>query len=256
MRAVQFLGDRQAVVVDQPDPEPGPGQMVVRMVRAAVCGSDLHGYRRPAGEVPRLSVFPGHEPVGVVAAAWPRRDRRDEGQRVLIYHRPGCGACPQCLARRARTSAPARRASAHRRGRRLFALLGRPGAPDARRSRLGHGRRHCLPGRDGLRAATPAGRQRARRAGRLRPRPGRPVRGRARAGDGRDDHRHRPDAGAAHARPNASAPPCRSTRGRRPGRPGARPRARGRRRRDRDLRQPGRPGQGDRVRCGSKGRPS
>jgi threonine dehydrogenase-like Zn-dependent dehydrogenase len=98
VRAVQFLGDREAVVVDRPDPEPGPGQIVVRLARAAVCGSDLHGYRRPRGQVPPVSVYPGHEPVGVVAAVGPGVDAAWLGQRVLVYHRPGCGRCRQCLA--------------------------------------------------------------------------------------------------------------------------------------------------------------
>ena len=98
MRSVQFLGDRQAVVVTRPDPEPGPGQVVVRVVWAAICGSDLHGYRRPAGQVPPISVYPGHEPVGVVAALGPGVHQVALGQRVLVYHRPGCGVCAYCQA--------------------------------------------------------------------------------------------------------------------------------------------------------------
>ncbi|MCC6630285.1 MAG: zinc-binding dehydrogenase [Chloroflexi bacterium] len=98
MRAVQFLGDREAVVIDKPDPTPGPGQAVVRMVRAAVCGSDLHGYRRPRAEAPPSPLTPGHEPVGVVVQVGSGVDQALVGQRVLVYHRPGCGVCPQCLA--------------------------------------------------------------------------------------------------------------------------------------------------------------
>jgi propanol-preferring alcohol dehydrogenase len=93
-----FLGDREAVVVDKPDPVPGPGHAVVRMVRAAVCGSDLHGYRRArsAGSPPQL--VPGHEPVGIVEAVGSGVDPAVIGQRVMVYHRPGCNVCPQCLA--------------------------------------------------------------------------------------------------------------------------------------------------------------
>lgn len=97
MRAVQFLGDREAAVVTVPDPQPGPGQALLRMVRAAVCGSDLHGYRRPKSAMPATPVFPGHEPVGVIEALGPGVQGLQVGQRVLLYHRPGCGACPQCL---------------------------------------------------------------------------------------------------------------------------------------------------------------
>lgn len=98
MRVVQFLGDREAVVIERPDPVPGPGQVVVRMVRAAVCGSDLHGYRRARDTMPSTPVIPGHEPVGIVEAIGPGVLNTEIGQRVLVYHRPGCGVCPQCLA--------------------------------------------------------------------------------------------------------------------------------------------------------------
>lgn len=98
MRAVQFLGDRAAIVVERPDPAPGLGQIVVRLARAAICGSDLHGYRRPRGQVPSVSVFPGHEPVGVVDQVGPGVTYPEVGRRVLVYHRPGCGVCTQCLA--------------------------------------------------------------------------------------------------------------------------------------------------------------
>jgi threonine dehydrogenase-like Zn-dependent dehydrogenase len=67
------------------------------MVRAAVCGSDLHGYRHPRASRPPSTIIPGHEPVGVIAALGPGVLGLHEGQRVLIYHRGGCGACPQCL---------------------------------------------------------------------------------------------------------------------------------------------------------------
>jgi len=45
MRGVHLLGNRQLEVIDWPDPEPGPGEVLVAMKAAAVCGSDLHRYR-------------------------------------------------------------------------------------------------------------------------------------------------------------------------------------------------------------------
>ena len=48
MRGVFFAGDRVAVVREKDEPAPGPGEVLVRMRAAAVCGSDLHRYRRPA----------------------------------------------------------------------------------------------------------------------------------------------------------------------------------------------------------------
>jgi propanol-preferring alcohol dehydrogenase len=97
VRAVSFLGNREAAVVERPDPVAGPGQVVVRMVRAAICGSDLHRYRHAPGEGgPNPEQTPGHEPVGVVAQVGSGVEGLREGQRVLVYHRVGCGECKYC----------------------------------------------------------------------------------------------------------------------------------------------------------------
>lgn len=96
MRAVQFLGDRQAIVRNKPDPRPGPGEVVVRLRAAAICGSDLHTYRRPRGDRPANDVVPGHEPTGEVAELGAGVSGLAVGERVLVYHRVGCGQCVQC----------------------------------------------------------------------------------------------------------------------------------------------------------------
>jgi threonine dehydrogenase-like Zn-dependent dehydrogenase len=95
MRAVQFLGNRESQVIEKPDPTPLPGQVIVRLVRAAICGSDLHGYRHEANEA-LLKRVPGHEPVGVVEQLGAGVDTLQVGQKVLVYHRVGCGVCKQC----------------------------------------------------------------------------------------------------------------------------------------------------------------
>lgn len=96
MRAVQFLGDRQAIVREKPDPRPGPGEVVLRMRAAAICGSDLHTYRAPSTRPRNWDLVPGHEPCGEVVEIGP--DVRDLaiGDRVLVYHRVGCGRCVEC----------------------------------------------------------------------------------------------------------------------------------------------------------------
>lgn len=98
MRGVVFLGGRIAEVRDFPMPKPGRGQVLIQLKTAAVCGSDLHTYRRPKsffeGKEPWI---PGHEPAGVVAAKGECCDRVQVGDRVTIYHWLGCGHCRQCL---------------------------------------------------------------------------------------------------------------------------------------------------------------
>jgi threonine dehydrogenase-like Zn-dependent dehydrogenase len=97
MRGVVFRGDCRAEVREFPIPAPGPGQVLVRLRRAAVCGSDLHVYRQPAsyfeGKAPWI---PGHEPAGDVVALGPGCERVSEGARVTIYHWLGCGHCREC----------------------------------------------------------------------------------------------------------------------------------------------------------------
>lgn len=96
MRAVQFLGNRQAIVRTKPDPEPGPGQVILQMKAVAICGSDLHGYRRPPADTGPSDVVPGHEPCGEVAALGPGVTNLKVGDRVLVYHRLGCESCTEC----------------------------------------------------------------------------------------------------------------------------------------------------------------
>ena len=45
MRGVIVPEARRVAVREFPDPEPGPGEVVVRVRMAAICGSDLHWYR-------------------------------------------------------------------------------------------------------------------------------------------------------------------------------------------------------------------
>jgi threonine dehydrogenase-like Zn-dependent dehydrogenase len=97
MKGVVFLGDRKAVVKDFPDPEPGFGQVRVRMKATGICGSDLHVYRREAEHFKnRPDRIPGHEPSGVVEAVGEGVEQIRVGDRVCINHYLACGHCKQC----------------------------------------------------------------------------------------------------------------------------------------------------------------
>jgi len=97
MRAVRFLGDRKATVVDQDDPRPGPGQVLVGIRAAGICGTDLHSYRSSVEDYPKLVEFiPGHEPCGDIVAVGPDVDGWSVGDRVIVYHRITCMTCRYC----------------------------------------------------------------------------------------------------------------------------------------------------------------
>jgi len=100
MKAALFYGGRDIRVEELPDPTPGPGEVLVRIGAAGVCGSDLHPYRGAdpwGGQVsgPRRA---GHELAGTVAAVGPGVTHVEIGQRVGVepMHLVGCGRCRQC----------------------------------------------------------------------------------------------------------------------------------------------------------------
>ena len=101
MKGIYLLGDRKVVVKDFPDPKPGPGQVVIQMKAAGICGSDLHRYRRSLPELKKMelhSKIPGHEAAGIVSAAGNGVSTAKVGDRVAIYHYLGCGHCKHCYA--------------------------------------------------------------------------------------------------------------------------------------------------------------
>jgi threonine dehydrogenase-like Zn-dependent dehydrogenase len=106
MRGVVFLGDRKLELRQFPDPTPGPGEVVIAIKASGMCGSDLHPYRRPAGEAAGSlglggaggPFIAGHEPCGVVVARGPGVAEAEApiGQRVMNHHYKGCGVCKHC----------------------------------------------------------------------------------------------------------------------------------------------------------------
>lgn len=98
MQALRLLGERQAKLVDQPRAEPGPGQVLIEMKAAGICGTDLHAYRASVEDYPPLAEFvPGHEPCGVVAQLGAGVTPWAVGDRVVVYHRLTCMRCAYCL---------------------------------------------------------------------------------------------------------------------------------------------------------------
>jgi 2-desacetyl-2-hydroxyethyl bacteriochlorophyllide A dehydrogenase len=100
MRAALFYGGKDIRVEGVPTPEPGPGEVLVRVRSAGVCGSDLHNYR---GNRPPSMAIPwqqGHELAGEVVSLGAGVSGLSAGQRVGIEaeHLVGCGRCLHCAA--------------------------------------------------------------------------------------------------------------------------------------------------------------
>ena len=92
MRGVVFTGNRQLEIREFPDPEPGPGEVVVEVKSSGICGSDLHFYR-PEDAPQYIS---GHEPAGIVKKLGEGVRSVEVGDRVSIYHWMTCGQCRHC----------------------------------------------------------------------------------------------------------------------------------------------------------------
>jgi 2-desacetyl-2-hydroxyethyl bacteriochlorophyllide A dehydrogenase len=100
MRGVFLPGGRRVVVQQAlPVPEPGHGQVLVRVRASTICGSDIRAiYREHLGTGPEAyrGVVAGHEPCGEIVAAGAGCRRFGVGDRVLLYHIAGCGLCAEC----------------------------------------------------------------------------------------------------------------------------------------------------------------
>jgi threonine dehydrogenase-like Zn-dependent dehydrogenase len=82
-RAAVIRGSRRAELVDVPVPEPGAGEVRLRLEGSGVCGSDLAVWTgRPWFEYPRPAGAPGHEGWGIVDALGEGVEGVAEGDRV------------------------------------------------------------------------------------------------------------------------------------------------------------------------------
>ena len=98
MRAVVYDRPEHFTVQEVPVPEPGRGEVLLKVLVAGVCGTDLHLH---AGEFgPTYPLTPGHEFVGEVVGLGAEVAPDLLGRRVVVDNTASCGRCVEC--RRAR----------------------------------------------------------------------------------------------------------------------------------------------------------
>ncbi len=97
MLAAVLKDFNQLVLEDVPTPQPGLGEVVVRIVSCGFCATDykaIKGIRRNVG----FPFTPGHEPAGIVAAVGAGVRHFKEGDEVICQPSGFCGACRNCRA--------------------------------------------------------------------------------------------------------------------------------------------------------------
>jgi threonine dehydrogenase-like Zn-dependent dehydrogenase len=106
MRALVWHGGRNLAMEELPDPEPAPGEVVLDVGLAGICGSDLHPFKGHHGPR-RPPLVLGHEVVGTV-----------EGLpgRWSVFPLIVCGKCEACLAGRENLCASRQLLGLHRPG--------------------------------------------------------------------------------------------------------------------------------------------
>jgi propanol-preferring alcohol dehydrogenase len=96
--AVVTSFDRPLELKDVPIPEPGPGQVLVRIEASGLCHTDIHAARGEWPVKPTPPFVPGHEGVGIVERTGTGVTEHAAGDRVAIpWLGHACGTCGYCV---------------------------------------------------------------------------------------------------------------------------------------------------------------
>jgi L-iditol 2-dehydrogenase len=77
-----------------PVPEPGAGEVLIRLVMTGICGSDVHMFKN--GHTVEGSLTIGHEGIGVIEKAGADISEKRVGERIVIEPNIPCSTCPEC----------------------------------------------------------------------------------------------------------------------------------------------------------------
>jgi L-iditol 2-dehydrogenase len=97
MRAQVFYGPGDLRDEDVPIPDPGPGEVLLRIEAALTCGTDVKTLRRGHPVmIPKLPTIFGHELAGTIVAVGAGVAEFRAGQRAVAANSAPCGVCPSC----------------------------------------------------------------------------------------------------------------------------------------------------------------
>jgi len=93
MKVSLWYNNRDIWIAEMPTPEPGPGEMLVKVMSCGICGSDIVEWYR----LPRAPLVQGHEVGAEVVAVGGSVRGYKPGDRVFIAPKVPCGTCFYCL---------------------------------------------------------------------------------------------------------------------------------------------------------------
>lgn len=96
MRVAMYYNNSDIRIEEMPQPEVGPGELLLRIEASAICGSDVMEWYR----IQRAPVVLGHEVAGAVAQVGAGVSQFREGDRLVVTHHVPCNICRYCLSGR------------------------------------------------------------------------------------------------------------------------------------------------------------
>ncbi|MFF2094138.1 NAD(P)-dependent alcohol dehydrogenase [Paenibacillus sp. NPDC058174] len=98
MKAAVMVKPGEIVIQELPVPEPGPDEVLVKVMAVGICGSDIHYYEhgKIGPYVVEKPIILGHECAGIVAATGEKVSRFRNGDRVAVEPGIVCGRCAYC----------------------------------------------------------------------------------------------------------------------------------------------------------------
>ena len=93
MRVAMYYNNNDVRIEELPQPEIGPGELLLKIEASGICGSDVMEWYR----VQRAPLVLGHEVAGSVAEVGPDVSQFREGDRLVVTHHVPCNACRYCL---------------------------------------------------------------------------------------------------------------------------------------------------------------
>ena len=95
METIVIQKPREISLIEREIPEPGPGEVLIKVMASGICGTDIHIFN---GEyLGAYPVIPGHEFSGVVVSMGNRITRFKVGDHVAVEPNIACDNCIHCL---------------------------------------------------------------------------------------------------------------------------------------------------------------